>query len=249
MAGGSGHGWVRRANDRWIGSTQLRRVELDIGSGTTCRTMEVITLRHAQDGVGRTVTCVVSPTEFRNVNYVMTEWRGRIDPCDIKLYLPYGDSGGTLLDLPPERRTEGLLGSDFAYDDLRIWLFEESHEYTRKRVKKGRVVLEGRCVEAPSRVRHGSRPFLVTLDRTTCFVSAVDYLTSDGSQVTRSYRADDARVVDGVGIAGRMTMVDHVTGHQTAIRLQAAWHNRAIDGRIFEPDSRPDTCRYLESLT
>jgi hypothetical protein len=243
-AAGAGAGWVRRANARPIGRTEFRQVTIEIGEG---RRLGVRTLRCSDDRVARSLFCVMEPWALSNLNYVVTEHRGRIEPFSIQLYLPY--VRGTLRDVPSGRRREAHLGSDFSYDDLRTWLYEEGHRYELGGSDGQLVRVRGVCLDRTHLVRHGAAPFDVLLDTTTAFVRGIDYLSSGGSGVVREYRADALTVVDGIAIAGRMTMNDSSARHRTTIHLEAAWFDRPVESGVFDSDFRRHTRDYLASLS
>lgn len=236
--------WIRAANTRPIGRVEMRDVVLDIGAPGG-RRLRLRTLREVDGDVARTLFCVLEPRPFRNLNYVAVEERGRLEPFRITLYLPF--ALGTLRELPPERRREGHLGSDFAYEDLRTWLYEEGHEY-ELRHEGDDVHIRGRCVDRQQLVRHGNAPFEVIVDAESAFVRGIDYLSPGGARTVRSYRADDITRIDGVLIPRRMTMTDHVQRHSTTIELQSAWYDRPIESGIFEPAFRKRSFDYLRAL-
>ncbi len=232
---------IQRANARQIGTTEFRDVTMVIGDR---RRLRILTLRHSEGSIARTVFCVAEPRTFRNVNYVATEHRGRVEPFLIDLYLPY--VRGSLRRLPSHRRRESHLGSDFSYDDLRTWLYEQDHRYQTIRSDETAVVVRGVCTKNPHLVRHGTEPFDVWLDRQTAFVLRVEYLSS-GHEIVRQYRAEDITSIDGILIAGRMTMVDLARRHRTVILLERAWFDRPIDEDAFVAD-RSHTWEYLRDL-
>lgn len=242
----SGGELVRRLNRRPVGRTEFRRVCLEIGESPRLRRLEVATLRQRRGDVARTLTCLMKPRVLRNVNYVATERRGRMRPFRIELYLPF--AGGTLRTVDTERRKEGLLGSDFAYEDLKLWLYEEGHEYGEPQLKGDLLTVCGRCVSGQNLVRYGARPFRILADPETGFVRGIDYLTAGGDEVVRRYRADRTREISGVLIAGRMRMEDRDRERTSTITLKRCWYDREIDDELFESDARSDSWAYLSEL-
>jgi hypothetical protein len=188
----------------------------------------------------------MEPRPLSNINYVVTEYRGQIDPFDIKLYFPY--VRGTLRAIPPERRREGHLGSDFSYEDFRTWLYEEGHQYDLLAQTDLGVQVRGVCIAGADRVRHGAGPFDVYLDSSDAFVRRIEYRSPNTDTVSRVFCADDVMVIDGIAMAGRMTMTDHVRRHRTTIRLERAWHDRDINPGVFSDRYRRHTNEYLAGL-
>ena len=242
----SGSEWIQRANARSIGQVEFRQVTMEIGTGRRARVLKIRILRESDGLVAKTVFCVMAPIAFGNINYVVTEHRGKIEPFIIQLYLPY--ALGSLRNLPTNRRREGHLGSDFAYDDFRTWLYEVGHQYRSCEVTGRLAKVRGTCVEGYDLVRHGTSPFDVWLDPGSAFVRGIDYWSPDGSEIVREYRAEDVTVVNGFEIAGRMTMLDRARNHLTTIRLERAWYNRPIDVSVFDSVFRKRTRNYLETL-
>ncbi len=238
--------WIQRANARQIGRTEFRHVAMEIGSGRGSRTLQIRTLRQVDGIVSRTVFCVMEPRPLANINYVATEHRGRIEPFSIQLYLPF--VLGTLRDLPSDRRREGQLGSDFSYDDLRTWLYEEGHQYASVEVSSPLVCVRGVCVDRAHKVRHSNFPFDVWLDPKTAFIRGIDYLSADATVVLRKYRADMVTDVNGILIPGQMTMFDRQRNHATTIRLERAWYDQPIDTAVFDAPFRKNTRDYLATL-
>ncbi len=242
----SGIEWIRQANARYIGRVEFRQVTMEIGSGRRVRTLRLRTLRQSDGLIARTVFCVMEPRVLNNINYVVTEHCGQLAPFDIQLYLPY--VLGTLRNIPPNRRREGHLGSDFSYDDLRTWLYEEGHCYGDADLAGSMIRVPGAYVQGMHLLRHGSAPFDVWLDPADAFVHGIDYRSEDGAVILRQYRADALMVIDGVRIAGQMAMMDRVRNHLTTIRLERAWYNKQIDAHVFEPSFRRNTSEYLATL-
>ncbi len=235
---------VHRANARPIGRVEFRHVKMEIGSGQRARTLEIRTLRESVSSeVARTAFCVMQPRMLSNINYVVNEYCGRMEPFSIQLYLPY--VLGSLRDVRPERRGECLLGSDFSYDDLRTWLYEEDHEYENALVDGSVVRVRGTCVGKAHLVRQRNAPFDIWLSLESAFLMGIDYWSLDESRVVRQYRADDLRHIENVIIPGRMTMVDHVRNHTTTINLVRACFDRPIERKFFEPSFRKHTRDYL----
>jgi len=246
MSAAEGLEWVKRANSRPIGETEFRLVTMQIGTGPKSRSLRICTLRRTRGDRAQTVFCVMEPWPLSNVNYVVAEHKGQIEPFVIELYLPY--VLGTLRTLPSARRKESLLGSDFSYDDMRTWLYEAGHLYEDPVLTDSMVRVRGRCVEGTHLVRHGTAPFEIWLDPRDATVRGINYLSPDGRSIVRRYHAGEFQTIDGIAIPGRMIMWDEVRGHSTTIQLERAWFNREIDPSVFEPTFRRHTKEYLATL-
>lgn len=236
-------------NSRFIGESEFRDIEMTIGAGRLSRRLRLRSLR-VTDNHGhrsRTLVCLMEPRPLRNINYVMTEHRGSATELTIDLFLPYGR--GSHRRLAPERRREGALGSDFAYDDLRTWLYEEGHEYTAQVSNHGLVHLRGQCVDPrlTSIVRSSRAPFRLTIDPAQAFVRRVDYHGRDAS-IVRSHVIHSTTEIQGVTIPTAMEMIDHARDHTTLIELKRARVALDVDEGIFEPPRRHETATHLGSL-
>ena len=242
----SGIDCIRKANSRPIGRIEFRQVVMEIGAGRRSRRLYMRTLRESNHCVARSLFCVMEPRTLSNINYTAIEQRGCIVPFEIQLYLPY--VLGTLRKLPSERRKQALLGSNFGYDDLRVWLYETGHRYELLETVGSLLRVRGQCTVGSHLVRHGPNPFEVWLSDDSYFVQGIDFLSADGSEVVRRYRADEAIEFDGILVPTRMTMTDSVSKDRTTIILERCWHDRPIDEKIFEPSFRKRTRDYLAAL-
>lgn len=227
--------WVTRANARHIGLAEFRQVAMRIGDGAFSRTLELRTLRLLQDDVARSVFCIIEPAPLANISYCVREQRGRLDPFEIDLYLPY--VRGTRRRLAPSRRRETFLGGDFAYDDMRVWLYEEGHEYELL-ASGDSIVLRGRCTNGAERVRSAGNAFLVYLDPADHFIRQIDYLDPDGKHAVRRFAVQSSLVIEGIRLPARMTMEDLARGHRTSIELQRAWYRTGFDEAFLDEPRR-----------
>jgi hypothetical protein len=239
-----GRQWVLRANLRDRGVTEFRHVRMSIGD-TRPRVLEVRTLRQIRDGMAISLFCIIEPFGLRNINYVVSEVRGAMEPFSIQLYLPY--VAGTLRDLPSDRRMEGHLGSDFSYEDLKVWLYAEDHVFAEPEERPEGVFVHGRCVARRHLVRHGSGSLALWLDPESAFVHGIDYFSGRG-ELCRKYRAEGVTTIDHVLVPDRMTLRDFSLRHVTTIDLVSAWYNRPVDPDIFTPALRRKTREYLLSI-
>ncbi|MGA5300086.1 hypothetical protein ACPCHT_09180 [Nucisporomicrobium flavum] len=224
--------WIRRANDRDIGAGELREVDMQIADGgRVLRTLRITTVRETDGDRSRTLFCLTDPAPLSNINYVLTERRGDPGSLAVSLHLPYG--AGTFLDLAVTQQRQGVLGSTFTYEDLRTWLYERGQEC-------GPAIVDGPAVRV--RCRDGERACEVLLDPGDGFVLGVDHLPAGpaGGAPERRYRATEIRTVDGVRVAGVMTM--RRGDRCTTIHLRRARYGPAFDPRLFELEWRRN-CR------
>ncbi|HET6501514.1 MAG TPA: outer membrane lipoprotein-sorting protein [Amycolatopsis sp.] len=234
---------MRKANRRPIGRVELRDVVLDLGS----RRLNLRTLRRSDDELSSTVCCVMAPRELCNINFLVRERRGRVEPFDIVLHLPF--AGGSTRRLDSFRRREGLLGSEFSYDDLRVWLYEDAHSYTTLDDGPGWVRLRGRCVTSLADVvRTGDAPFDLRLREPDGFVTGIDYHGPDGTGPRRRYRADRLTVVDGITVPQLMEMTDVVRGRSSRLHLESVRFTVDAPPRLFTGGTRGQVWQELTEL-
>lgn len=246
-SGLDGLGWVRRTHERPIGRTEYRQVRMRIGSGVLARNLRIRTLRQAVGDEAQSVYCLMDPWPLAGTNFSLHEKRGSLHPFRIQLYLPFGRKA--VRELSSERRRESLLGSDFAYDDFRTWLYLEGHVYELLDKSSASVIVRGRCVDGFATVRTGQAAFDVAIDAVSTMVRSVDVRSEDGKAVVRRFTAEDISTIDGVLIPGLMRMRDLSHNHETVIELEHAWYDRPIDPGIFETRARPGTRAYFSDLS
>ncbi len=244
IASCGGDEWVRRANLRDRGTTEFREVRVAIGERRP-RVLKIRTLRAIEGGLARSLFCIMQPFPLRNINYVLVERRGAIEPFSIQLFLPY--VAGTLTEIPSDRRKEGHLGSDFSYEDLKVWLYEEGHTYEEPEEIESELCLRGRCVQRCDLVGYRSNCFVLKLDPETAFVKGIDYFAGD-NELARQFRAEGVTVIENVLTPTRMTITDRLRNHVTTIELLLAWYNKPVPSTVFEPAFRRRSYEYLSAL-
>jgi hypothetical protein len=112
---------VRAYNSRNLGAPGRRRVLLElIGDGRVTRTFTVVNLWCEQGGEVRTLFLLEGPEGLKGTNYLLREERDEARPMRVNLFLPAGER--RVLDVVADDFDEGLLGSDFTYDDVRMLL-------------------------------------------------------------------------------------------------------------------------------
>lgn len=223
---------------------------MTIGNGVFARRLRLRSVRltdHTTE-ISRTLVCLIEPRPMRNINYLMTEQLGSVERFSVDIYLPYGR--GTLRPLPSERRREGALGSDFAYDDLRTWLYEQEHQYVLIEERGKRAVIQGRCISDSlgRHVRTGTAPFALSVDTDGWFVERIDFLSADGTETVRTFVVHSTDRIGDVTVPTSMEMIDIRRGHSTRIGLNRAEIDIGIDATIFDASRRKHVSEVLCSL-
>jgi hypothetical protein len=119
---------VRTYNQRDIGSPGRRHVLLELLTGTeVTRTFEVQNVWARTDDEVYTLFLLTEPQGLSGTSYLLTEAGHMEAAMRVNLYLPAGQR--RVLTVSPDNYDEGLLGSDFTYNDLRMQLPLEGYEY------------------------------------------------------------------------------------------------------------------------
>jgi hypothetical protein len=156
-------------NRRDLGSPGRRHVLLELLTGSeVTRTFEVENAwARAADGVS-TLFLLTEPRGLRGTSYLLTEAGERQADMRVSLYLPAGQR--QVLTLSPDNHDEGLLGSDFTYNDLRMQLPLGGYAYE----VAGQTVLLGRHCWVV-----GAKPVTPDAARAVAWRSARLYFASD----------------------------------------------------------------------
>lgn len=118
---------VSAYNNRDLGQPGWRRVEIKFEQGDQGRReFRVVNLWSELDGELRTLFLVESPYGLRGTSYMMRERVATTD-LQVQLYIPAGER--VVHELAPRVLCEGLLGSDFTYQDLRWTLPTQGVRY------------------------------------------------------------------------------------------------------------------------
>lgn len=137
--------FVKAYNIRRIGSPGLRRLELQLKSGSqVTRRYAVAHLWRGSAADMRSLVFLEEPTELRGTSYLWIEGASVTGGLQVFLRLPAGQR--RVLELVPGRFDQGLLGSDFAYSDL-LWQIPTLNRTLRD---AGPATLDGapvRCVD------------------------------------------------------------------------------------------------------
>ena len=113
---------------RDFGSPGWRRVRMElITDGAVTQAFTVVNLwRNAGKRV-QTLFLLEEPKALSGTNYLLQESEDTIPDMAVHLFLPAGE--GRVLEVAPNNFDEGLLGSDFAYNDVRMRLPLQGFSY------------------------------------------------------------------------------------------------------------------------
>lgn len=205
---------VKAYNSRNFGAPGGRRVLLElITDDHVTKTFTVVNIWCEQGGEVRTLFLLDAPEGLKGTNYLLRESRAQERAMRVNLFLPAGER--RVLDVAEDDFDDGLLGSDFAYNDLRMLLPVRGQSY--------RVAGRARLLDKPAWVLE-SEPSAGPSGGETHWALARFYLASDfqfllgadfygpaegvGADRTliRRLRVESFRQEDGVWTATRMVM-------------------------------------------
>jgi hypothetical protein len=242
---------LQRVNDRPSG-TQYRRARLSlINEGEVARRYVVQTLRSC--GARRSVTLfyLAQPETLEGTAFLLEETRpARVAGTRIWLYLPTGRQEP--LQIEAERARQSLLGSDFTYQDWRVWLPVKDLRTDRgpDTIHRGRPVfsvsVEPTSPELKRTLGWGHARLLV--DRATGTLVTAEYAGAAGEAPDRVFDASSLRQVDGEWLPGRMEMRDLGADRSTVVELLDAWHHRPVPEEWFLPQRLPRLAALMAQL-
>lgn len=214
------------------------------------RQFHVRTLRRTLHGRSDTVYCLFKPRWMKGISFSLQEQCGQIEPFDIHLLIPYGLNIVRRVD--SKRRCQGLLGSDFTYDDLKTWLYEEGQSFRKMGIEVHddfpcHVIECNTTSEVFSDFATWTRR-RTWIDRETSVIRRIDFFSGDSSKPFRTHTLNDYHRIDEVLIQRCMQIQDLQKNHETTIELVRAWHNREVQDGFFEVGSLKKSRRVLEKF-
>lgn len=233
---------VRAYNSRNFGSPGLRGVTLElITEQKLTRAFTVYNFWRREADEVRTLFLLKEPRGLGGTSYLLTENGAAAPDMSVRLFLPAGQR--RVLEIPPSNFEEGLLGSDFTYNDLRMQLPTRGYRYRLA----GKGVLGGRpvwVVDAEPGREAATTWKLVRfyLARDFEFLLGADYFSAPpegDAEPTKQLRVESFRQQDGVWTADRMVMYN-ANDRASVLSLKDAQFARAgLPGRLFMPEEMP----------
>ena len=230
---------IESVNSREIGSPGLRRVKIELlEQGISTRVLQVINVWKRDGQSVKTLFALELPTGLRGISYLMEENLPDQELL-VSMFLPAGKR--QVLQLTPATTHEGLLGSDFSYDEMRWTLPNRDVEY----VVRGKAT----CLHRPAilvdmKPNNSSLPWSqvrLSIDDESRIIVAADYYL--GGQLQKSFRVIE---LDKRGNTWTPTVMEMQTGTRTT-RLSLVSHRFNVQEPIPEPDV--STLRSIAELT
>jgi hypothetical protein len=232
-------------------------VSLELIDGTeVTRAFTVVNLWDGEGESLRTLFHLEEPPGLRDTSYLLSEEGGTSpgESVKIHLFIPAGER--RVLEIIPSDFDDGLLGSDFAYRDVRARLPVEGYEYQLL----GQGVLSGQRVwvveTKPSTPAtretttwSSARLFLA---RDFVFLLGADYFgagdeMSGASKLLKRMRVEGFSQEDGVWTATRMVMYRGTSASVLTLK-EARFNGRDIDPAVLSPAALPSAGEYLRRL-
>jgi hypothetical protein len=238
---------IAQYNARNLGSPGWRRVTMELSTdGVVTRDFSIINLWQGDGGELRTLFLLESPKGLAGTGYLLQEGAGLTSGMTIHLFIPAGER--RVLEVARNNFSEGLLGSDFSYQDMRMWTPIEGFDYQLA----GQAVLLNEAVWVVS-----AKP-LTAQARQTCsclqaryylarkfpFMLGVDYYEQTfqdeaGAVATKQMRVESLQQIEKVWTATRMTMFNSDSRATTLTLQEAHFALPDFEQNLFLPESLP----------
>lgn len=238
---------VKAYNSRNLGATGWRRVLLElITDERVTKTFTVMNIWCEQKDEVRTLFLLEGPDGLKGTNYLLREKRNEGQAMRVNLFLPAGER--RVLDVAANDFDDGLLGSDFTYNDVRMLLPTRGHGYRvsgRARLLGEQAwVLESEPVAGPSGDEASWKLARFYLASDFQFLLGADFYgpvegPSAERTLIRRLRVQRFKQEDGVWIATRMVMAGP-DGRFSVLSLQEAHFSiSGFDPEIIAADQLP----------
>lgn len=244
---------LQQVNERPLGRTQIRHTRMTLTAPTgEPRVYEIVALRSGSGSGVRSAFLIRSPESLRGTAFLMQETRPpRLDPGRVWIFLPAGER--RVLEVEKDHLGEALLGSDFTFQDWRVWLPVEGMETSP--FSTGTIACGGGACRSIS-VRPSSPDdarflgwlhavYEIDSDRHVVVGARFDE-TGDGRPERRFESAGWHRV-DGVWLPTWMAMERPGSKRSTTVELLWAAHDLDIPDQMLEPESLPRLGDLIEA--
>lgn len=240
---------IKKYNSRNFGSPGWRRVYLELLTGTdVTRTFTVTNLWKRDNEVVKTLFLLEEPKGFSGTNYLLTEKAEASAPnMQVHLFLPAGER--RVLEVAPDNFEEGLLGSDFTYNDLRMQFPSQDFNY----LVVGESVLGSEPVWVVEAKPSSPKAQQITswvlarlyFAKRFDFLMGADYYASSINQkdepgLNKQMRVESLEQIDGVWTATKMVMFGLEKRASILSLKEARFSLKELDSRILSPAQLPE---------
>lgn len=241
---------VSSYNARDCGGPGWRSVTLELLNGSeVTRTFTVANLWECDGARGRTLFHLEAPAGLKGISYLLSEGDAETEGVRVHLFLPAGER--RVLEVSASDFEDGLLGSDFAYSDVRLRLPAAGYEFSLA----GQGSLSGQSVwvvearpSAPATRRgvpwHRARFYLA---RDFDFLLGADYSDAD-ARVYKRMRVETFRREGGAWTATRMVMYG-AGGNASVLTLNAARFGLPkFAPHVLTPEALPSAGENIKAI-
>ena len=201
--------------------------------GRTRERHAVVLKRREHDG-RKTLIVYRSPRAIQDTAFLSHDPSGR--EADARwLFVP---AGGKIRRIPTSDRGDNFLGTDFSYEDVQSELKFDLEDYTFELGEPthadDRLTLHGES-KSPAVARElGYGGFAAVIDTRTWVPVTIDFRDPRGTALKR-VEISEVHQVNGIWTPGRITAVNHQTGHRTEFIYGAITFPDDMDAGLFDP--------------
>ena len=238
---------VDEYNARNFGSPGWRRVLMELMTdGAVTRTFTVANLWRSDKDAVRTLFLLEEPQGLSGTNYLLQEERNKLPDMHVHLFLPAGER--RVLEVAPGNFSEGLLGSDFSYHDVRMQLPIKGYRYSLKGqaslLNESVWVVEVEPSTDQTRETNSWSTAQLYLVRKFPFLLGADFYgkTENGNGIQhllKQMRVQGLKQIDGVWTATRIVMYGQDKRASVLTLKEAGFNSAVIDSGLFSPKELP----------
>jgi hypothetical protein len=234
-------------NARDFGSPGWRRVLIELMTdGAVTRTFTVVNLWRSEGGIVHTLFLLEEPKGLSGTNYLLQEEKDKMPDMQVHLFLPAGER--RVLEVAPDNFSEGLLGSDFSYHDVRMQLPIKGYRYrlTGKTslLNEAAWVVEAEPSTDETREINSWSTAHLYLARNFPFLLGADFYgkSEDGAgtpRLVKQMRVQGLKQLDGVWTATRISMYGQDKRTSVLKLKNAGFKSDGIISDLFVPKELP----------
>jgi hypothetical protein len=214
-------------------------------------TFTVVNLWQKFEDETRTLFLLEEPTGLKGTGYLLREKPASSPEIRVNLFLPAGER--RVLEVGKDNLNEGLLGSDFTYNDMRMLLPKEGWQYRLT----GRALLIGEPVwvlEAKPTNDLGSpwSEIQFYLARNFQLLLGADFYESTDGQLgqpalSKQMRVQSFKQESGVWTATQMVMTSKQKHFSVLTLREAQFSVSKSDPNLFSPDQLPNLADKIQA--
>lgn len=239
---------VEAYNARNFGSPGWRRVLMElVTDGAVTRTFAVVNLWRSDNDSVRMLFLLEEPKGLSGTGYLLEEPRREgLPDMQVHLFLPAGER--RVLEVAPSNFSEGLLGSDFSYQDVRTQLPVKGYRYSVKGqstlLDTPVWVLEAEPATEETREVCAWSTADLYLSRDFPFLLGADFYGKSDRGATappmlKQMRVRSLKQIDGVWTATRIAMYSR-NGRSSILTLKdAGFNSKQVDADLFSAKELP----------